>query len=161
MLIGNQDLDAIIESKIGKRSDKDYQCLDCGYVTQQKTNMKVHVEGKHVNNHPGVVCQYCNKRLSTREALRNHLSRSRCSAIFHWILFTEAELNAVISSNMSRKDDGNWLCNVCGFSSNKKSNCQSHVESKHVVSAGFNCNICGIICPNRKSLRNHQDRRHK
>ena len=158
MFIGNQDLDFVIESKIGKTNDKDYQCFDCGYVTQGKRNMKVHVEGKHITDHPGIVCQYCNKRVSTREALRNHLSRSRCSA-FHWFLFTE--LDAAINSNMSRKEDGNWLCNVCGFKSNRKSNCQSHVESKHIVSAGFHCNICGIICSNRKSLRNHQDRRHR
>lgn len=82
VLIDHLDLDVIIESKIGKVNDKDYKCFDCGWVTQQKTNMKVHVEGKHVPNHPGVICQYCNKRLATREALRNHLSRSRCSA-FH------------------------------------------------------------------------------
>ena len=80
MLIDHLDLDAIIESKIVKMSDRDYKCYDCGHVTQQKTNMKVHVEGKHIPNHPGVLCQYCNKRLATREALRNHLSRARCSA---------------------------------------------------------------------------------
>ena len=79
-MIDHVDLDFIIESKMGKINDREYKSFDCDHVTSVLTNMKVHVEGKHIPNHPGVICQYCNKRLSTREALRNHLSRARCSA---------------------------------------------------------------------------------
>ena len=61
---------------------------------------------------------------------------------------------------MAKRMDG-WACLTCGFLSKKKSNCASHVESKHVLSGGFSCPFCALFCPNRKSLRNHTDRHHK
>lgn len=69
-------------------------------------------------------------------------------------------LDAVIMNQMNRKPDG-WVCLTCGFLSKKKSNCASHVESKHILSGGFSCLFCGLFCANRKSLRNHTDRHHK
>ena len=77
-----------------------------------------------------------------------------------YVVIYFVELNDVINGQMV-KDGGLYICQVCGYSSNKSSNCQSHIESKHVVSSGFNCNICGLFCPNRKSLKNHKDRHHK
>jgi len=70
------------------------------------------------------------------------------------------DLDEVIMNQMAKKPDG-WLCLTCGFLSKKKSNCASHVESKHILSQGFSCSFCGLFCPNRKSLRNHTDRHHK
>eukprot|EP00092_Neocalanus_flemingeri_P003532 GFUD01003788.1.p1 GENE.GFUD01003788.1~~GFUD01003788.1.p1 ORF type:complete len:106 (+),score=10.87 GFUD01003788.1:71-388(+) len=69
-------------------------------------------------------------------------------------------LDEVIMNQMAKKADG-WVCMTCGFLSKKKSNCASHVESKHVLSEGFSCPYCALFCPNRKSLRNHTDRHHK
>ena len=66
----------------------------------------------------------------------------------------------MVNSQITKSGDM-WMCNVCDYQSNKKFNCQSHVESKHIVSNGFNCTICGLFCPNRKSLKNHTDRKHK
>jgi len=70
------------------------------------------------------------------------------------------ELDTAIMKQMSRRREG-WECLNCGFLSKKKSNCASHVESKHILSGGFSCPYCALFCPNRKSLRNHTDRHHK
>jgi len=59
-----------------------------------------------------------------------------------------------------KQTDGKWCCSECGYSSKIKTNLKMHVESKHIVSAGFNCEVCQFFCPNRQSLKNHFDRKH-
>ena len=76
------------------------------------------------------------------------------------LTFYYLELNEVINGQMVR-DGAFYVCQVCGYRSNKSSNCQSHIESKHVSSSGFNCTLCGLFCPNRNSLKMHNYRHHK
>ena len=51
-------------------------CNECGYQSRNKTNLKYHIEAKHVSTsdlstlYP---CQYCDKLLKNRKALNNHL----------------------------------------------------------------------------------------
>ena len=72
-------------------------------------------------------------------------------------------LDDQISSFLERTIDGSWKCNSddCGYTSKFKNNVRSHVESKHILSPGFNCQICSQFCKDRKSLRNHIYFQHK
>lgn len=56
---------------------------------------------------------------------------------------------------------GCWTCRECVYTSKKKSNALSHVESVHLVTAGYNCQVCRKFCPTATSLRNHNARYHK
>jgi len=71
------------------------------------------------------------------------------------------DLDSQIDSMTFKQSDGAWCCLECGYSSKIKTNLRMHVESKHIVSNGFNCPECQLFCPNRQSLKNHIDRKHK
>jgi len=68
--------DGVIRSKMFKNSSSIWQCTDCDHTSQHTTNMKNHIEVKHVGS-SGYYCQQCNKFCSTRNALNNHRTRYR------------------------------------------------------------------------------------
>jgi len=70
-----KDLDETIISmsekhKVGK-AEKKYRCRECGKEERDKTDMRKHIERKHIEgiSHP---CLYCNKRYKTREQHEKH-----------------------------------------------------------------------------------------
>jgi len=66
----------LIRSKMFKNSSGNWQCTDCGHTSQQATNIKNHIEVKHVGS-SGYYCQLCNKFCSSKNALNNHRTRYR------------------------------------------------------------------------------------
>jgi len=68
---GNKDH---IESKMWKNSSGLWQCTDCDHTSQHTTNMRNHIEVKHVGT-PGYYCQHCNKFCRTKNALSIHRTR--------------------------------------------------------------------------------------
>ena len=70
-----EELDDIINSKIIKISNFEYRCSDCDHAFRQKINLRVHIEGKHIVDHPGIICNLCSKHCSTRDALRKHITK--------------------------------------------------------------------------------------
>jgi len=72
-----EQLDDIINSKIVKISNSEYRCSDCDHAFRQKINLRVHIEGRHIVDHPGIICNYCSKHCSTRDALRKHVTKCR------------------------------------------------------------------------------------
>jgi len=69
-------LDALIRLKMFKNSSGTWQCTDCDYISQHTTNMKNHIEVKHVGS-SGYYCQQCNKLCTTKNALNSHRTRYR------------------------------------------------------------------------------------
>ena len=49
-----------------------WQCDDCGYVSKYKTNVREHVESKHVASSE-ISCTYCDKICPNKKSLRNHI----------------------------------------------------------------------------------------
>jgi len=68
--------DEVIRSKMFKNPSGGWQCTDCDHTSQHTTNMKNHIEVKHVGS-SGYYCQQCNKFCSTKNALNNHRTRYR------------------------------------------------------------------------------------
>ena len=68
-------LDMTINSKMSKSAEGLWSCLVCGYATKIKTNMKFHVESKHIQS-DGFECQICHLFCQNRKALRNHIDRN-------------------------------------------------------------------------------------
>ena len=50
---------------------KVYQCVVCSYETRVKTNVKEHVEAKHMES-THVQCPYCLILCPNKKSLRNH-----------------------------------------------------------------------------------------
>ena len=63
-----------IEAKMWKNGSGLWQCLDCNHTCQQPTNMRNHIESKHVFT-DGYYCQQCNKFCRTKNALSIHRTR--------------------------------------------------------------------------------------
>jgi len=68
--------DDLIRSKMFKNTSGAWQCTDCNHTSPHTTNMKNHIEVKHVGS-SGYYCQECNKFCSTKNALNNHRTRYR------------------------------------------------------------------------------------
>ena len=49
-----------------------WQCNDCLYVSKYATNVREHVEAKHVAPIE-LYCQYCDKVCPNKKSLRNHI----------------------------------------------------------------------------------------
>ena len=69
-------LDDLIRSKMFKNTSGVWQCTDCNHTSPHTTNIKNHIEVKHVGS-SGYYCQECNKFCSTKNALNNHRTRYR------------------------------------------------------------------------------------
>ena len=174
-------LDALIRSKMFKNSSGTWQCTDCDHISQHTTNMKNHIEVKHVGS-SGYYCQQCNKLCTTRNALNSHRTRYR-----HWISrfslfdfcfsannlcnfvagdenlerYQVEALELEICKHMSHHEDNTWSCIHCQYTSGSKAPMMAHIESKHMMSSGIICSVCDKICRTRNALNIHKTRYHK
>ena len=62
-----------IDSKMVRRTDGKWECLDCGYNTAHSTTIKRHVESKHFRNL--YECDICQYQATTRNTLNIHKAR--------------------------------------------------------------------------------------
>jgi len=71
---GNKEaeVDDLIQSKIMK-VDRSWVCTDCNHTTVNRTHLYEHIESKHVSS--GYNCQFCQKFVPSRNALRSHLHK--------------------------------------------------------------------------------------
>ena len=67
-----QEVDQLIQSKILK-ADRSWVCADCNHTTVNRTHLYEHIESKHVSS--GYNCQYCQKFVPSRNALRSHMHK--------------------------------------------------------------------------------------
>ena len=63
------DVDLKIETMCEKQTDGSWLCTECGYLSKWKTNMKMHIESRHLIT-AGVTCEICLQFCSNRKALR-------------------------------------------------------------------------------------------
>jgi len=71
---GNKDLDAQVGSLLAKQLDGAWACTECGYKSNVKTNVKMHVESRHLVSE-GFSCPTCQLLCPNRKSLRNHMTR--------------------------------------------------------------------------------------
>merc|ERR1712129_86209 len=69
----NYELDETVNSMIQKTGQGQFSCNVCGKTDTKKTNMKNHIEGKHIEgvSHP---CAQCGKQFRSRNSHAVHLS---------------------------------------------------------------------------------------
>ena len=56
-----------------------WQCVQCGYQSKS-TNVKYHIEAKHMASSDRYECQHCQELFKTRISLNNHLQRKHREA---------------------------------------------------------------------------------
>jgi len=71
---GDGNKGSAIEAKMWKNTSGLWQCLDCDHTCQQPTNMRNHIESKHVVTN-GYYCHQCSKFCRTKNALSIHRTR--------------------------------------------------------------------------------------
>ncbi len=69
------DLDSIIIEKMTQAVDEEgnklWQCNECGYARERKSDIRRHVERKHIEMQ--VACNLCSMVFSTRLSLKEHM----------------------------------------------------------------------------------------
>ena len=127
-----------------------WQCLECGFQSKS-TNVKYHIESKHLKSTAVYQCEQCHETMKTRNALNTHMSTKHRLTHGYWTsrppnwcysnefvvgVDTEIKSKMVKFGNM-------WQCSDCDYSSSKSSNLYRHVESKHVETQFYPCPKCG------------------
>jgi len=71
---GNKELDLQINLMLFKQPNGTWNCTECGYSSKIKTNLKMHIESKHIVS-SGFLCPLCNLYCPNRKCLKNHMDR--------------------------------------------------------------------------------------
>jgi len=71
---GNKGLDILIGDNMQKDESGLWFCLQCSFSSRKSSNVKTHIESKHVNS-GGFQCTVCPHVCPTREAMRKHMGR--------------------------------------------------------------------------------------
>ena len=76
ILVVNPDIENQI-SQLMIKTEGGWQCgqVECDYVSNQKCNLRNHIESKHVDI-GGIQCNYCPKVCPTNHAFSMHLKRN-------------------------------------------------------------------------------------
>merc|ERR1719285_306129 len=78
-------------------------------------------------------------------------------------LAEQSEVNAELDrriSDMIVRQDGGWVCTVCGKQANHKSKLKQHAET-HLQGYSHPCIMCGKSYRSRNVLRMHMSRDHR
>ena len=71
------------------------------------------------------------------------------------------EINAKLSENIQRDDDGTFSCMICGKSGVKcRRNMKNHVET-HMEGLFFQCEMCDKTTKTRQAMRRHYNVHHE
>jgi len=78
MADGNKDWGQVIESLLTKEPINNwYKCAQpgCSHQSINRQNVVSHIQAKHLQNFPGLQCNYCSKISPTQNALSRHIQR--------------------------------------------------------------------------------------
>ena len=151
-----------------------WQCADCDYRSYKKDsyNLKNHIEAKHIVS-DGHYCSECGRNVPTKDALRKHMATNHPKyweiqniPLYNHFICDLYILVDIVMSKMLKINSGEdgqpsyWQCTDCDYKSHKSQNIKNHIESKHIISEGYNCAECGKNVPTRNALRVHVARNH-
>jgi len=71
------------------------------------------------------------------------------------------DLDYEIRQKLWKSEDRMFHCRDCSYETGYYTTMVNHIESKHLVTAGFVCNICQKFCPTRNALKSHTTKQHK
>jgi len=71
--IGQDTNKALMDSQMRGLGGGRWECLQCGF-TSKSTNVRYHIESKHMEGSAGYYCNKCQNHFRTRNALNTHMS---------------------------------------------------------------------------------------
>lgn len=102
-------------------------------------------------------------KTSSGEAMKCKL----CSETFDTILSFRKHVAWIHKKKMCIKENGAFVCAVCGFRTQKKTLFAAHLDRKHDTwsrkrssNTKFPCAVCGFVCRSKHSLQSHFTRKH-
>ena len=143
-----------------------WQCVQCGYQSKS-TNVKYHIEAKHMTTSDRYECQQCQELFKTRISYNNHMQRKHREApatnqsYVLWLCTCVHFIGDIDwSSLMTSLGGGKWQCLACGYQS-KSTNVRYHIEAKHMTSDGYTCPYCQEVIRNRGAYNHHLSQKHR
>ncbi|XP_058830509.1 zinc finger protein 93-like [Topomyia yanbarensis] len=146
----------------GIEKSKRFRCDQCDACFYKSSQLKDHRE-----THVKLECHICQQVLSTKTALRKHLSRiheitsenficDSCGKGFR----SKSLLNCHISKCQLGQREERVQCDMCDTWVNK-GNMKSHMSTVHSgMNTAVTCDVCNQVYPNRKSMVTHKWRVH-
>ncbi|KYM82488.1 Zinc finger protein 91 [Atta colombica] len=136
-------------------SEYKYDCEHCGKKFKVKSDMRLHVRFKHMED--PVVCDICNKTCSNTNSLYVHKKwahfkpKYKCE-ICNRRLVTQENLDQhIFLQHESRKS---FTCEECGKSFNDNHRLKQHMMT-HTGDRPYDCHICGKAFARRTAYRQH------
>ncbi|XP_025156001.1 zinc finger protein 624-like [Harpegnathos saltator] len=115
-----------------------YKCKYCDFTSNEKRNLKRHVERKHTDNY-AYTCPGCNKKFKTQEYLDNHIINIHCREV----------------SDSSKS----YRCDTCDISFASMQESKRHFSDIH-KQIMFECDYCKEIFTRKCNLKDHIARIH-
>jgi len=84
----SEDWDALAASKMAK-ADNMWQCLECSYLSRNKTSVISHVQGKHMESFRGYICKICGGNSGTYCGFEKHMLRQHKYSIARHVRLEE------------------------------------------------------------------------
>ena len=137
------------------RAQKSFICDQCDYVTDWKSELKIHIEVKHLGKtYPCTICDFV---ANSTQTLGKHVKRvhqnikypcDACDKVFN----TTAALR---NHEESMHQNLRLPCPQCGHIFKTKEMLKKHIRIKHVGPIR-NCDVCDFSTRTKKDLKAHK-----
>ena len=145
-LLGNDDLDPQEQGDEGHRTEdktipRYSEQTSCPKIKEDNQNMRTNL----INDAPSQLAT-----IFGNEDFKTSLTVEE-----------KQNLDEKVNQYVERREDGLFICNLCGKSAKQKIHIKNHIEAKHLEGIEIPCPICGKIFRSRHYLDNHKSSAHK
>ncbi|XP_025073774.1 zinc finger protein 41-like [Pogonomyrmex barbatus] len=144
----NEDQTEDMNDDEGEIEYLDEELINISNVSPKPSNNASPKKKSAKNSNEALKCKLCSETFDTVLSFRKHVAWSH-------------------KKKMCIKEDGAYICAVCGFKTSKKNSFASHLERKHETwsrkrsgNTKFPCAACGFVCRSKHSLQSHFTRKH-
>jgi len=79
------------------KGDNIWQCLECPYMSKNRTSVVSHIQGKHLEGFGGYVCKMCGSNSGTYCGFEKHMSRQHSFSLARGNILTQTSKSVNIS----------------------------------------------------------------
>ena len=151
------------------KTDGKYLCDKCEYTSNQKHNVKVHMETEHLNQ-KRFKCSACVHTTYDRRAILIHIDRKhnkdmdeQCRYFIIGCPLCERKENhkVCVKQPLTQNQNGKFKCTECYFTSNQLISFTQHKEAVHMNIKRFYCKSCKHQAYLKQNLKRHIKLNHK
>ena len=147
------------------KTDRKYSCDECEYTSDQKHNVKNHMETVHLNL-KRFRCSACVHTTYERRAILLHIKKHRDEQCRYFIIgcpLCERKENhkMCVKQPLTQSQHGKFKCTECYFTSNQQQSLIIHKEAVHLKIKKFYCKSCNHQAYHKPNLIRHIKLNHK